>query len=150
MRWIFILLVFLLISTGIRAQKVTVAAASSTHDAMKKIAAAFKKNTGITCELVFSSSGKLTAQIRQGAPFDVFVSANTFYPQKLMESGQGHGADKVYARGQLVLISQNPLKKGNGLNTILQYEKIALANPKIAPYGQLAKKALKDHGMYLR
>ena len=86
-----------------KSEKLTIATAANMQFAMNALVAAFGQETGIECEVIFSSSGKLTAQIKQGAPYDIFVSANMKYPNELYESSLTLGAPKIYAHGQLVL-----------------------------------------------
>lgn len=123
--------------------KVVIAAAANMQFAMEELVAAFTAESGIACEVVISSSGKLTAQIQAGAPFDVFVSADRKYPESLYEAGLTMGPPAIYAFGQLVLwsISQHspPALDQLAIQTV---EHIAMANPKTAPYGQAAAQVL--------
>lgn len=124
----------------------TIATAANMQFAMQVLTKAFTAKTGIHCDVVISSSGKLTAQIKEGAPYDVFVSADMKYPNELFNSGLTANTPKVYALGRLVLWSMveglNPTLEGlkNG-----QIQHIALANIKTAPYGIAAMKILEHH-----
>jgi len=98
---------------------------------------------------ILGSSGKLTAQIRHGAPYQLFLSADTGYPEALRRSGDAVTEPKVYARGGLVLFSTKPRDFSGGLK-ILRTEsvgKIVIANPRTAPYGRAAEEALKKSGL---
>ena len=87
------------------ADKLHIATAANMQFAMQDIADAFQEKSGLACEIVIGSSGKLTAQIKEGAPYDVFVSANMKYPEALYQAGLTTSSPKVYALGQLVLWS---------------------------------------------
>ncbi len=127
-------------------QTLTIATAANMQVALSEIAKQFSKETGIDCELVVSSSGKLTAQIKQGAPFHVFVAADLKYPQEIYDSGLAWSPPEVYAYGKLVLwTTQQELTPSlNSLNReAIQH--IALANPKTAPYGRAAMEVIKAY-----
>jgi molybdate transport system substrate-binding protein len=147
------LFVFLLISflTGAAsAEDVQVAVAANFSAPMQAIAAAFEKDTGHKAQLVFGSSGKFYAQIRNGAPFQVFLSADDEKPARLVQEGLAvAGTRFTYAIGQLALWSAKDgvvddkgdvLKKGG-------YAHLAIANPKLAPYGAAAIEVLKHLGL---
>lgn len=127
------------------SEAITVAVAANMQFAMEELTQAFLEETGIRCELVVSSSGKLTAQIKQGAPFDVFVSANMKYPEEVQNSGLAAAPPKVYAYGKLVLWSMKEDVEPS-LETLAGpgIRKIALANPKTAPYGMAAIDVLRN------
>ncbi len=141
----------LLVSCGNneRDQGLTIAVAANMQFAMEEIAIAFTEETGQPCKMIIGSSGKLTAQIVEGAPFDVLVSADMKYPQSLHDSGLAETDPEVYAYGSLVLWTLN-----DSLNlsmTALKSEEvahIALANPRTAPYGVAAEDVLKQYGIY--
>jgi molybdate transport system substrate-binding protein len=129
------------------AGNIMVAASANTSYAMPQIIKAFKKkypNTNV--KLVLASSGKLTAQIMHGAPYDVFLSANMKYPNFLYKKGFAKTEPKVYAKGAICLFSvkHNDLS----LKNLLKYDQIAIANPKTAPYGKAAVEAFKNAGIY--
>ena len=139
---------------GLCGQALRVAAASDLMSVLPEITALFEKHTGAVVELSFGSSGNFFAQIQNGAPFDVFLSADIAYPQKLAEDGLTRSENiRVYATGRLVLWkagkSEQELER-SGLNSLLDstVHKIAIANPEHAPYGRAAVSALKQAGLY--
>ena len=149
-----LLAVFLLAYSVSFAQQVTVAAAADLSFALPEIAAKYKANSGNDVKLVFGASGNLATQIRNGAPFDVFFSADEQYPQQLADEGLADKASLYrYAIGRLVLWVSNDstldLSK-LGMQALLDpsVKKIAMANPDHAPYGRAAQAALKHFGLY--
>jgi molybdate transport system substrate-binding protein len=132
-------------------QKITVAVAANMQYAFTELKNEFEKTTDIRVDAVIGASGNLTRQIMQGAPFDVFISADTKYPGALYEAKKTAGNPKVYARGVLVLwttksnINLSPDLSFLSSNNI---KSIAIANPRIAPYGSAAVALLKKHGLY--
>jgi molybdate transport system substrate-binding protein len=136
------------------AGEITVAAASDLNFAFKEAAAVFERQTGTHVKLSLGSSGNFFSQIQNGAPFDLFFSADVRYPQKLEESGQAvAGSLYRYAIGRLVLWVPNrpglPSPQ-DGLKILAAgaIRKIAIANPKHAPYGRAAVAALQQAGLY--
>ena len=131
------------------ATTLTVAAASSLRYAGQELKSAFERETGIKTALIISSSGKLTAQIKQGAPYDVFLSADLKYPGDIFAENSNLSPPRVYARGTLVLWTTNS-KLTPELSTLTKpaVRKIALANPETAPYGRAALQVLKRAGIY--
>jgi molybdate transport system substrate-binding protein len=132
--------------TAFAAEPLSVAVAANVKPAFDELAAAFTRQTGVAVTGSAASSGKLTAQIKNGAPFDVFLSADMEYPQDLYESGFAEAAPAVYAYGTLILWTMQAidLDKGVAVLTAPAISKIAIANPKLAPYGRAALEAL-DH-----
>jgi molybdate transport system substrate-binding protein len=130
------------------AADLTIAVASNMQFAMDEIVWAFGQKTGLVCDLVVSSSGKLTAQIKEGAPFDLLLSADMKYPEELFMSGLTTRQPEVYAYGKLVLLSvvNDYQPRIEDLNTEI-ISHVALANPKIAPYGKAAMEVLQHHGL---
>jgi molybdate transport system substrate-binding protein len=132
-------------SSSANADTLTVAVAASTQYAFTELQTAFREQSGHELKPVLGSSGKLSAQIMHGAPFDVFLSADMAYPQELFEAGQST-QPKTYAYGALVLWTMNKdLDLGSWQRVLsgADIRRIAVANPKTAPYGQEAMKALK-------
>ncbi|MEP7317773.1 MAG: molybdate ABC transporter substrate-binding protein [Panacibacter sp.] len=147
--------VLLLLSVGFVSfkedKKVTVAVAANMQYVMNVLKSKFEKETGIKVEVILGSSGKLTQQIQEGAPFDIFISADTKYPQTLWQSKLTSDKPKIYAKGILVLwTARNDLKPEINLQLLLMdnVKKIALANPKTAPYGLAAEEILKHYKLY--
>lgn len=133
------------LSVSLCAQTITVAAAANLKYAIDDIAAVFTKETGIDVKIITGASGKLTQQIMSGAPFDAFLSADVEYPQKLAQGGYTTTPAQVYAYGSLVLWSTTgaDLSKGIAVVADPSVKKIAIANPKTAPYGIEAMNALR-------
>ena len=130
--------------------KLTVAVAANVQFAMKDIKTAFEKTSGYKIDVIIGSSGQLTAQIKQGAPFDVFISADMRYPEDLFKNKLAVDSPKVYAYGALVVWTMNKniaLKNDLSELTDSRVIKIAVANPKTAPYGTAAIKSLKHFGL---
>jgi molybdate transport system substrate-binding protein len=135
------------------AQALAVAAASDLQAALPVIAAQFEKDTGQKVTLTFGSSGNFFAQIRNGAPFDVFLSADIEYPRQLEQAGAAkRGSLYAYATGRLVLWTRTDsgIDVGRGLSVLAdgRVRRIAIANPEHAPYGRAAVAALQHEGLY--
>jgi molybdate transport system substrate-binding protein len=133
---------------------VRVAAAADLQSAMPEIARAFEAQTGMTVDVAYGSSGNFYAQIQNGAPLDVFFSADNEYPRKLEESGfvEPHSA-QIYGIGRLVLwipagAKCDPDRDGWKCLQDSSVRKIAIANPAHAPYGRAAVAALQKAGIY--
>ncbi|UCV12660.1 molybdate ABC transporter substrate-binding protein [Dechloromonas denitrificans] len=139
-----------LMAQAATAEEVSLAVAANFTAPMQKIASEFEKDTGHKVTLAFGATGKFYAQITNGAPFEVFLSADDETPAKLENEAQAvKGTRFTYAIGKLVLWSAAPgyvdsqgdvLAKGN-------FRHIALANPKTAPYGAAAMETLKAMGL---
>ncbi|MCF6206149.1 MAG: molybdate ABC transporter substrate-binding protein [Sulfurovum sp.] len=140
-----------LIFSSLHAGTVHIALAANMSEAIKPLVARFEQqHPQSRVEYTIGGSGKLAAQIANGAPFDLFLSANMAYPQRLYQEGHTVTEPVVYAQGALVLLSVKPRDMQEGLK-ILRSEKIdriAIANPKTAPYGVAAVEALKYVGLY--
>lgn len=149
MRYICLLVFISLFQPGY-SQKIRVAVAANAQFVAEALKASFEKETGIDTQLIISSSGKLTTQIQQGAPFDVFLSADMKYPQALYDSGLTEGKPNVYAYGVLVMWSLKDKNLNKGIQTVNEasVKKIAIANPKLAPYGEAAVQALRKNRLY--
>lgn len=132
----------------IQAQ-VTVAAAANVQYTMEELKSVFADSTGITIQTVYGSSGKLCTQIKNSAPFDIFVSADTRFPDSLQVWGLTIGTPQIYAYGSLVLWTTKPLKPNTDLSILQSNEinKVAIADPKSAPYGAEAVHALETSGL---
>ena len=140
----------LLLHTSAKAQNLKVAIAANLQPVMKVLQKDFKQKTGITVDAILGPSGNLSTQIQNGAPFDVFLSADTKFPLTLYKSGYALKAPVFYARGVLIICSTKKmsLKNWPELLTSNKVEKIAIGNPSIAPYGKAAADALKKAGIY--
>jgi molybdate transport system substrate-binding protein len=133
------------------AGEVTAAVAANFTAPVQQIAELFQKETGHTVKLSFGSSGKFYSQIKEGAPFDVFLAADEKNPKLLEQEGLAVADTRfVYALGKLVLWSAKPgfvddkgavLSKG-------EYNKISYADPKLAPYGLAAQETLQKMGLW--
>jgi molybdate transport system substrate-binding protein len=135
------------------AQSITVAAAADLQYAMQDIAARFQKETGKDLKLIYGSSGNFFQQLQNGAPFDMFFSADLNYAKKLESAGLTEpGSYYEYAKGKIVIwvLKDSKLDVSSGLQTLLNpsIKKIAVANPQHAPYGQAAVAALQKEGIY--
>lgn len=140
-------------SAGASAQTLTVAAASDLQSALPVIAAQFEKDTGQKVTLTFGSSGNFFAQIQNGAPFDVFLSADIDYPRRLESAGLAdRGSLLEYARGRIVLWTRRDsgIDIASGLRVVTdsKVRRIAIANPEHAPYGRAAVAALRAEHLY--
>lgn len=142
-------LLLLLSGAAVNAAPLTVAVASNVRYAFDDLAAGFRNETGIEVQGVFASAGKITAQVKNGAPFDVFLSADTEFPEALHKDGLAITPPRVYAYGVLVLWTTKDLdlSKGVPLLTDAKVQKVAIANPKVAPYGRAAMQALESAGL---
>lgn len=144
------LLAGLLAAGASEAGEVKVAVAANFTEPAREIAARFRARTGHDAVLAFGSSGQFYAQIANGAPFEVFLSADAERPQKAEAEGLAvAGSRFTYAVGRLVLYSKTPgLVDARG--AVLRsgrFQKLALADPKIAPYGVAALETLKMLGL---
>jgi molybdate transport system substrate-binding protein len=141
------------LSTLCVSQEISVAAAADLQFAMQDIAGRFQKETGKTVKPIYGSSGNFLQQIQNGAPFDIFFSANLDYPNKLEAAGLTEpGSYYQYARGKIVIWvpSDSKLDLSSGMKVLLDpsVKKIAIANPQHAPYGQAAVAALQRENIY--
>lgn len=139
----------LLLSSPATAASLTVAVAANVQYTFDDLAAAFKADTGHDLKPVYNSSGKFAAQIMNGAPFDVFLSADMAYPERLHKDGFTSAAPKIYAYGSLVLWTTKDLDLMRWQDALASraVAKIAIANPKTAPYGREAMNALAHFGL---
>ncbi len=131
-----------------RPDRLTVAVSANMQFTAEELTLEFTRRTGVQCDLISSSSGKLTAQIREGAPFDIFLSADVTYPETLFREGLTTSEPLVYAYGKLILLTvkegTEPSLKALESSTV---KHIALANPRTAPYGEAANQVLEKLGL---
>jgi len=143
-------------ASALQSRELTVAAAADLSSALQGIADGYQKQRGVTVKLSFGASGALTQQIENGAPFDLFFSADMDYPRQLISAGDAEaGSLYEYAVGKLVMWApaNSPLDLNRqGMNALLDpsVKKIAIANPGHAPYGRAAVAALQHAGLYDR
>ena len=140
-----------LVALTAHAEKITVAAAADLKFAMDEIVAQFaKSNPGDDVSEVYGSSGKFHTQIQQGAPFDLFFSADISFPQELAKAGLAATEVKPYAVGRIVLWSatMDASKMTLASLTDPKVTRIAIANPQHAPYGKRAQEALRAAGLW--
>ena len=146
------LLLILMLSIFSFADSIKVAVAANVSYAIEALVKDFKKqNHNSKIEINIGSSGKLAAQIMQNAPYDIFLSADMGYPDALYSKGLAVDKPKVYANGSLALFSKrDDVNVSKGLSVILDsnIKRVAVANPKTAPYGVTTKQALKNAKLY--
>jgi molybdate transport system substrate-binding protein len=137
-------------ATVSQAAETRVAVAANFSAAAKEIAERFKEKTGHTALLSFASTGQLYAQMTQGAPFDVFLAADADRPEKAVAEGLAVPDSRfTYATGRLVLWSADPNRiRDSSILKSGTFSKIAVANPKTAPYGAAALEVMKAMGIY--
>jgi molybdate transport system substrate-binding protein len=147
-------LLFITFFTAAHAQVSTIAVAANMKDAFLAIQNEFKAANKADFRVVYGSSGNITAQILNGAPFSLFISADESYPLELVKRKMTADEGKVYAIGKIALLS----KKSKGIvlgnskaeltKAIKQANKIAIAKPELAPYGKAAVDYLKAEGLW--
>jgi molybdate transport system substrate-binding protein len=149
-----LLLFFAVVTSNAHAQQLRVAAAADLQFAMKDLSAQYQKQSGAQLSISYGSSGNFRSQIENGAPFDVFFSADESYPEQLVKTGAAD-ADSlfIYAQGHLVLwapAGENLQVAQKGFDALKdpRVVKIAIANPEHAPYGKAAVAALQKAGLY--
>lgn len=157
-RLLFLLLfpLFLLAPLGQAAAQALVAAASDLQFALEELAADFQAESGEGLRVVVGSSGNLARQIESGAPFELFLSADERYVQRLAEGGETRDGGRLYALGRLVLFlpPNSPLQLDESLNDLGEaaadgrLQRFAIANPEHAPYGRAAREALQSAGVW--
>ncbi|BBI99720.1 molybdate ABC transporter substrate-binding protein [Ferrigenium kumadai] len=145
------MMLFGLMSSPVCAGEVRAAVASNFSAPMERLVALFQQESGHTVKVSLGSSGKFYSQIKGGVPFDVFLSADEAIPKRLVQEGMAVGDSRlVYAVGRLVLWSAQPgfvdakgavLYKGG-------YNKLAIADPRLAPYGMAARETLEKLTMW--
>jgi molybdate transport system substrate-binding protein len=134
----------------------TIAAAANLNFVLTEIADQFARTSGTRVEVVFGSSGTLTRQIKDGAPFELFLAADEEFPNQLTAAGLTRDAGVVYAVGRLVVFAPtgSPLTVDERLDGLAQLVKagkvgrFAIANPDVAPYGKAAEAVLRKRGLW--
>jgi molybdate transport system substrate-binding protein len=142
------LLLLLLLPLNVYAQSITVAAAASIHYPLEEVVKEFEKFSGFSVKTIYGASGQLTSQIKNGAPFDIFLSADTSYPQTLFQENLS-GEPRIYAFGKLIVWTTGGVDLSNWQEALKdgKIKKIAIANPDVAPYGREAVNALKYYDL---
>jgi molybdate transport system substrate-binding protein len=141
----------LLLALPAHAEKITIAAAADLKFAMDEIVAGFRKaNPGDEVDVIYGSSGKFHTQIQQGAPYDLYFSADIAFPRELARKGLAASEVRPYALGRIVLWSARPDATRMTLASLLDpaITRVAIANPKHAPYGKRAEEALRAAGLW--
>jgi molybdate transport system substrate-binding protein len=145
------------LAPGLAAQRApAIAAASNLNVALPEVARQFARDDGARVDLVFGASGALTRQIRDGAPFEMFLAADEEFPDKLAAAGLTRDSGVVYAVGRLVIFAPkgsplSPDEQLAGLTRSLSagaVRRFAIANPEVAPYGRAAEAVLRKRGLW--
>jgi len=145
------IVLLLCLSFFANAGEITVALAANVSYAIDELKSEFNKLYPDTKVVVtLGSSGKLTAQIKSGAPYDLFLSANMAYPNALYADGLAVTRPLIYAQGALALFSKEKLNLSKGIMLLedTSIKKIAIANPETAPYGKAAIQAMEKSEIY--
>lgn len=148
------LLAILLFANLVRAQSVTIAVAANMKDAFAQIQSAYRAKGGSELKVVYGSSGNFAAQIMNGAPFSLLISADQRFPLELSKHGKTLDEGVIYAVGKLVLLVKNASEikvadsKADLARAISKANKIAIAKPDLAPYGKAAVEYLKAEGLW--
>lgn len=135
-------------------QSTSVAVAANMKDAFSEIYLAFKATGKPDLRVVYGSSGNLTTQILNGAPFSLFISADEYFPLELYKNGKTLNEGKVYAIGKIAIIAKNSSgiklvnEKAELLKAIAKANKVAIAKPELAPYGKAAIEYMKAAGLW--
>ena len=148
-----ILLALAAIAQTASAQPLRIAAASDLKFAMDEIAAQFRQeHPDLAVEVIYGSSGNFNTQIQQGAPFDLYFSADIEYPRELVRAGFAASEVQPYAVGHIVLWSAQVDASRLTLEDLIrpEFSKIAIANPAHAPYGRRAEEAMRSTGVWER
>ncbi|HHC73331.1 MAG TPA: molybdate ABC transporter substrate-binding protein [Thiotrichales bacterium] len=137
---------------GANEQPLRVAVAANFLPVAERLSTRFTRQTGTPLRLVSGSTGKLYAQIVHGAPFDLFLAADEARPRRLVEEGRARGAPFLYATGTLVLWSPRPglVDQTGGVLAEGGFSRLAMANPRLAPYGRAARETLQALGLWSR
>jgi molybdate transport system substrate-binding protein len=148
-----LLVAVLLVPAALQARPLTVAAASDLRQAMDALVVAFRaERPDIAVQPIYGSSGKFSAQIENGAPFDLYFSADEAYPERLHALGHAASPPRRYGLGRLVLWEPGADGPPPTLAALAEarYRRIAIANPAHAPYGVRAVEALQAAGLHAR
>lgn len=141
----------MLLALPAHAEKITIAAAADLKFAMDEIVSVYKQsNAAAEIEVIYGSSGKFNTQMQQGAPFDLFFSADIAFPRELAKNGLAASEVKPYAVGRIVLWSTSMDASKMTLESLTdpKITHIAIANPQHAPYGKRAEEALRVSGLW--
>ena len=144
-------IVLALLSSALFADTIKIAVAANVSYVIEELKTEFcKMHPDTKVVVILGSSGKLTAQIRNGAPYGLFMSANMHYPKTLFEDKIATTKPKVYAQGTLAYLSSKPVDFSSGISLLAdkKLKKIAIANPKTAPYGKASVEALQNTKLY--
>ncbi|HKZ73049.1 MAG TPA: molybdate ABC transporter substrate-binding protein [Steroidobacteraceae bacterium] len=147
-----------LVAEAPREARALVAAASDLKFALDEVVAAFRRDTGLDARVTFGSSGNFARQIEQGAPFELFFSADEAFVERLAAKGLTQDAGKLYGIGRIVLFAPQgsvlvPDPGLANLRALLERDAVtrfAIANPEHAPYGRAAEQALRSQGLWER
>jgi molybdate transport system substrate-binding protein len=142
--------IVLLSAAPVYAEELTVAVGANMQFAFAELQTIFERQSGIVIKPAVASSGTFTSQIENGAPFDVFISGDLDYPGILYKEGFTYDAPKIYAYGSLVLWTMSDIDLAKGINVLNDpaVKKIALANPRVAPYGRQAMNTMRFHKLF--
>ena len=144
MKYKIITLLFSILLFGCESQSsLKIATSANMQFALEEIVVEFEKLNDIKVELIISSTGTLTSQIEQGAPYDIFVAANMIYPNYLHQKNFTTAPPKIYAYGQLILWTLNDFEPDLNSLKSESISKIAIPNPETAPYGMAGVEVLK-------
>jgi molybdate transport system substrate-binding protein len=144
----------LLLISPAHAEVISVAVAANMKDAFSEIATAFRYTGKSEMRVVYGSSGNFTAQIMNGAPFNLFIAADEHFPLELYKNGKTIDEGAVYAIGKLAILTKNSsgIQLGSDkaalVRAINKANKIAIAKPELAPYGKAAVEYLKAEGLW--
>lgn len=143
-------------SLTVQADTINVAVAANFKQTLENLKPEFEKNSDHTINIISASTGQLLQQITQGAPYDIFLAANTAHPQTLWQQMHNRlnldkDALQIYSYGRLVFFSNDKLKNTDILETLLlkpEFKRLSMANPRLAPYGLAAKQTLECLKVY--
>lgn len=145
-----VLILFAVCTSLLYADEIKIAVAANVSYAMEDLKKAFNvQHPETKVQVTLGSSGKLTAQISHGAPYQLFMAANMKYPEVLYKNGTAETKPVIYAKGGLAYLSakKKPFGKGMALITDKSVQKIVIANPKTAPYGKAAMEVMENAGV---